>query len=134
MKGTWQTTDSGGPGLGLLVIIGLVLAVGSGGAAAFVNAIGNLLAMVLVALVVLAVSGVAVVAGVLIWQRRRPAGPARVVVRAQPAQRPVRPAPPRPALPAPQIHLHLHGPVTAADLAAIVAQHAHPIEEDNPPC
>jgi hypothetical protein len=39
----------------------------------------------------------------------------------------------RPALPAPQIHLHVHGPVTEAELAELIARQGNPqpaIEDD----
>jgi hypothetical protein len=87
VRGTWQTTDSGGGGLVLVVIIA-ALAVGSGAASAAVSALVTI-AIVLAAVIGLAVLGAA---AVLVHRARsdRPGRPipARVVSRVPPESRP----------------------------------------------
>jgi hypothetical protein len=46
----------------------------------------------------------------------------RVVVQSAPLPKRTPPAVQRTGLPAPQVHLHVHGPVTPADIAAIIAR------------
>lgn len=82
-------------------------------------------------IVVAVVAGVAA-AAVAVWQvrgHRQLHGP---LVRSAPPQGVPLPAQ-RPAVPAPQIHLHLHGPVSAADVAELIARPGNPlpaIQED----
>jgi hypothetical protein len=142
VKGTWQT-DSGtsGPGIGLAVVVALVLLI-AGSAGTVVSAAAHA-AEVLLHLVLIAVASLAgvVVAGLGTWlvvRRRRASRPAPYWATVQPPAAsvvPARTAAP-PALPAPQIHLHLHGPVSAADVAELIAFHGNPqpaIEEETRP-
>jgi hypothetical protein len=129
MKGTWQTTDSGGGGLVLAVIAAVVL-IGSGAGAAAASALASLL--VTIAIVLGSVTGLAVLAGIVFLAVRarseRPRAPigARAV-----SQLPLRPKPQlspdhKAAIgPAREVHLHLN--VSPDQLAAIVR---HYTEED----
>ena len=121
MKGTWQTTDSGG-GLVLAVIIAAAVLVGSGAASAIASAL-EVLVIVAGCTIMLAVLG-----GItwLIW-RARQASPGRPI-----AARPVYQLPPnrgpscrhptnRPSSRPRELHLHLHG-LTPEQIAAIVTQ------------
>ncbi len=97
--------------------------------------------LVHIVLVVLAVAAGMSLAGLgicLLLRRRYETRPAPWTVQVEsPARAPQRaveaPAAAQHALPPPQIHLHLHGPVSAADVAELIArqgsQHAA-IEED----
>jgi hypothetical protein len=130
VRGTWQTTDGGGPGgrLVLGVIAALVL-VGSGGATAIASALVTILVAV-ACTITLAVLGIA---GLLVY-RARSERPRRPI-----AARPVSQIPPKPRvelessrkpaieprreLGASEVHhhLHLYG-LTPEQIAAIVSQ------------
>ena len=131
MRGTWQTTDSGGSGgLVLVVIVALVL-IGSGAASAAASALASL--VVTIAIVLGSVIGLAVL-GAVAWLDLAgapgPPGPAdHRTASEQLAARPVRelPAEPRAELPAtaspaiePGREVHLHLNVTPDQLAAIM--------------
>ncbi len=123
MRGTWQTTSgSSGPTvLVVLVVIGLAIAAGSGAAAQAVHAAAELLHIVLIAVAVLAGVAVAGLAGLIVWQVRAHRQLHGALVHPAPPQRVPLPGQ-RQAVPAPQIHLHLHGPVSAADVAELIAR------------
>jgi uncharacterized membrane protein YccC len=119
MRGTWQTTGSGGSGGVVLVLVAAAVLIGSGVLTAVVHALEVIL------VVAGAVIGLAVAAGigVLIWRVRsdRPGRPisARVVSLQPPGPRPQLSEPSKPAIePAREVHLHLN--VTPDELAAIV--------------
>jgi hypothetical protein len=147
MRGTWQTTDSGGGGLVLAVIAAVVLA-GSGAATAAVSAIVTI-AITLAAVVAVAVAGVI---GLIVYRarsegRRRLTG-APAAYQVPPESRPQlweshKPAavhfagPSRPhggnldqrngprfgppAIEPPQLHLHFHG-LSPAEVAEAIRQ------------
>src|SRR5689334_1207209 len=123
MRGTWQTTDSGGGGLVLAVIAAAVL-IGSGAASAIASALVTVLIMVGVILV-LAVAGVVA----LLVYRTRSERPERPIAPRPVYQLPPDPAPRleeshKPAIgPARETHLHFH--VSAAELAAIMRHIDH---------
>jgi hypothetical protein len=115
----WSPCDSGG-GLVAVAAVAIIVLIVAG---PVVHAAEDLVRLVLIAAAVLAVVAVAGV-GCLAWRARRhrsistrPAPfltPAEIrAVQARTAPRAIAP---------PQIHVHLHGPVSAEDLAAIVAQ------------
>jgi hypothetical protein len=135
MRGTWQTTDGGGSGIGtaLLVLVGAALAVKA--APAVLGAAAELLHVVLIVVFIAACTGAVGVIALLALKCRR--------VRAGAAARTMPPAPPtvvRAALPLPQerragelpresqrelssgLHLHFHG-ISAEDVAAILERH-----------
>jgi hypothetical protein len=130
MKGTWETTDSGGSGaLGELAAVVIGAVVVAAVAVPVINAVANLLevaAVIVGALVVLGSVGLVLL--LRVTGRRRQAISATVV--SPPGQVPRRaaqaiPAPQRPPIGAPrEVHLHFHG-VTAEDVAAIVADVNH---------
>ena len=120
MRGTWQTTETGGRGGLVLAVVVVALAVGSGAASAAVSA------LVTIAIIVASVLGLAAVGG-LAWLAYRacqgsagrpvaapavyqlpPAAPQRLE-----ASQPLAIEPPR------EYHLHIHG-VSADELAAII--------------
>jgi hypothetical protein len=126
MKGTWQTTDSGGSGLGVVVLIivaAALLGPAVGAAAvAVAAAVAELVHIVLITVAVLlglGAAGLVAYAAVRV-HRWRTGEPARVAVPAPPPWRPVEtPRAPRPAIKAPrQVHLHFHStdPADVADL------------------
>jgi hypothetical protein len=123
MKGTWQTTDSGG-GLVLAVLAVLVL-IGSGAASAAVSALEVAL------IVAAAVIGLAVitVAGLLIWRVRqeRPGAPiaARQASRIGPGERPVLSSGHKAALEPPRSEQHFHLHLDGADPQVIAAIMRH---------
>ena len=125
MKGTWQT-DNHGSGILLLVVVVAVIAAAAAGPV--VHAAEDLVRILLIAAGVLAVAAVAAIAGLLAWHKRRT--PPHWTVQVQPpARAPQRavqaPAAAQRSLP-PQIHLHLHGPVSAADVAELIARQGNP--------
>ena len=139
MRGTWQTTDSGGgTGLAVAVIIALVL-LGSGVASAAASALASLL--VTLAIVLGSVIGLAVLGGIgwLAYRARsgltrsdRPGRPieARPVVQLPPVPRPDLSPPYKAAIePGREIHLHFHG-LTPEQIAAIVTQRGAYLEGD----
>ena len=132
LHGTWQATGgSGGGGGGLvLIVIAAAALIGSGAASALVT----------IAIVLAAVTGLAVatVAGVLIWRVRqeRPGAPtgARQVSQIPPETRPALEVPHKTATPEignaiadlraiepPQLHLHFHG-MSPAEVAEAIRQ------------
>jgi hypothetical protein len=133
MKGTWETTEGGGSGAGMVVLVVLAAALLG---PAIVAAVAELLhLLVLVAVVMVAVAGAGGLALVAFRVSHRGQKTARVLYR-------VTPAPPRPsALPSEprraierggHLHLHFHG-VDAADVAAIIRQQrgsARPLNRD----
>jgi hypothetical protein len=132
VRGTWQTTDSGG-GMVLAVIVVLVL-LGSGAASAAASAIASLL--VTLAIVLGSVIGLAVLGGIawLVYGARqdRPGRPiaARVISQLPPERLPQLEGSHKPAIgQAREVHIHLHG-VTPEQLAAIVTQRGAYLEED----
>jgi hypothetical protein len=142
VNGTWKTTGgSGGAGAGVAIVAIVVIAAAAAGPAAhaavdLVHAVGELLRIVLIGAAVLLVVAVAAGIGLLAWRRRRtpPTWTAEVQSPACAPQRVVEaPAAAQHVLP-PQIHLHLHGPVSAADVAELIARQGipHPaITEDS---
>jgi hypothetical protein len=120
MRGTWQTTDSGGGsgGVALAVIAAVVLIGGAGSAIAS--------ALVTFAITAAAVITVAVLAAVavLVYRARqdRPGRPiaAPVVSRLPPVQRPRLEEPSKPAIGAPRREVHFHLNVSPGELAAIM--------------
>lgn len=127
MKGTWQTTDSGGSGLALVIAVIAAAVV----AVPVIHAVTALIHALVIAVAVLA--GLALAAGAALVayrvRRGRPAAPL-VVHQARPVTRPAAeslPAPQRPVVERPaEVHLHLHG-VSAEYIAAILAR-----REDGP--
>ena len=122
MKGTWQTTDHGS-GAGVLLAIGALLLLGSGGAVAAVSE------ALLGALIAVAVVTVLAVGGLVVFLAHHARHPAEI-----PSSRGIVPAPQRfelpgaerPAIGAPQqLHLHFHG-VDATDVAEIIRQQKPP--------
>jgi hypothetical protein len=134
-----HTHPDGGPGLGLAVIVALVLIVAGSAGAAVHTAEHALDVLVHVLLVVLAVAAGMSLAGLgfcVFLRRRYEARPAPWHATVEPPA--TRPMParsaPYSALPAPLIHVHGHGPVTAAELAELVSRQGNPplaIEEDS---
>jgi hypothetical protein len=113
MRGTWQTTGSGGSGLGVAVIVALVI-IGSGALTAIMHALAVLLIAAAVAIPVTAVSIIAMAAQRTRSERPgRPDGPVWVS-REPPGMRPRLEVPHKPAneppgeLDAPEVHRHLH--------------------------
>lgn len=105
MKGTWQTTEGGG--VPVLLVLGVLLLAGSGGAVAAVSAAVIDALFAAVALVFLT----AVALAVFLVRRARAELPGGIV---RPPVRFELPAPERPAIPQ---HLHLH--FDGADPAAV---------------
>jgi hypothetical protein len=112
MKGTWQTTDTGGGCLGLLIIVGVIL-IASGAAA-------ETAAAVVAGLIVIASLAVLIAGAVVAWLVYRAWRSGRGVIPA-----PVKyelPAPERPAIASPaarELHLHLHE-LTLEQIAALL--------------
>ena len=139
MKGTWKT-DSHGSGVLLLAVI--VAAVGVAGGAAVagpvVRAADAVLHIVLITVAALAGLGVALGALALVLaaraRRHPPAWTAQVLPPRRAPQRAVQSRTAAQGVLPPQIHLHLHGPVSAADVAELIARQGKPqpaaIEED----
>lgn len=124
MKGTWQTTGSGGGSSGpaLAVIVAVVL-IGSGAVSAAASALASLL--VTIAIVFGSVIGLAVLGGIawLVHRARsdRPGRPiaARLMCPVPPAARPELEGSDKPAIsPGREVHLHLN--VSPDELAAIM--------------
>jgi hypothetical protein len=113
VRGTWQTTDSGG-GLVLVVIVALVL-IGSGAASAAASALASL--VVTIAIVLGSVTVLAVLGAVawLVYRARqdRPGTPiaARLVSQLPSEPRPQLEVPHNRAIEPPrnELHLHFHG-------------------------
>jgi hypothetical protein len=121
MRGTWQTTDSGGGSGGLvLAVIAAAVLVGSGAASAIASALVTILIIVAV-VIALAVVGVAA----LLVHRARQDRPGRTITARPVYQLPaeVRPhleASGRPAIePGREVHLHFHI-ADPAEAAAII--------------
>jgi hypothetical protein len=102
-----------------------------------VTAAEDLVRILLIAAGVLVAAAVAAIVRLVAWHRHRT--PPHWAVQVQPPQRgPQRavqvPAAGQSALP-PQIHLHVHGPVSAADVAELIARQGNPqpaaIEEES---
>jgi hypothetical protein len=134
MRGTWQTTDDGGGGLGAAVLVLLGVAAVAAVAGPVVAAVAELVPVILiVAGVILGLRAVGLVALLAFRVRRRLVGAARVTLPNPGAESPLPrvaraaqplPKPQRRALPpeAGQLHLHFHG-VSAEDAAAIRERH-----------
>ena len=120
MKGTWQTTDSGG-GLVAIVAVVIILGILAGPVAA---AAAALVRLMLIAVAVLAAVTVTVI-GFLAWRARRHRSigtrPASFMSAAEIRAVQARSAPRAIEAPRPEIHVHLHG-VDAAQAAAIIRQ------------
>jgi len=123
MRGTWQTTDTGGHGGLVLVVVVVALAIGSGAASAAVSALVTIL------IVLGSIIGFAVLCGigVLVYRGRqdRPAAPigARPVHQV-PSAAPQRLEAAQPlAIEAPrnELHLHFHG-MDAAEVAEAIRE------------
>ena len=137
MKGTWQTTDDGG-GSGLALVVIAVAVIAAAAAGPVIHAAAILLRVVLIA--VLSLCGLAVAGGIgfLAWRghRRRAYRTLPMSLPPTASQRVVEtPTASRCVLP-PQIHLHIHGPVSAEDIGALIARqgqlHELPAIEENP--
>ena len=124
-SGAHTHPDDGGGGLALVIIVVAIIcaAIAKPVADAAVAIVHVLL------IVVFSLIGLAAAAGIGVWAWRSSARRAyrttRVSLPAPPPQRAVEmPAASRRVLPPPQpqIHLHLHGPVTAADVAELIAR------------
>jgi hypothetical protein len=141
MRGTWQTTDSGGGGgLGVAVLIILAAALlgpaVAAAAAAVATAVAELVHIMLITVAVLLGLGAAGLVALAADRvhRWRTGAPARVSVPAPPPSRAVEaptapcqgnsfPDAARPAIEASrQVHLHFHG-VDAADVAELLHRH-----------
>ena len=126
MRGTWETTDSGGSGLGTVVLIIIAAAVLGPAVAAAVAELLHLLVIVIAALAAVAGAGL-VAAGA--WRLRSGRqDTARVLYQVTPAPPRASPLPsePRPAIEAPrEVHLHLYG-VSAEEVAAAIRNRDNP--------
>jgi hypothetical protein len=127
VKGTWQTTDSGGAGAVALVIGAAVLAAAIAGPVA--AAVGELLRVLVIFVAVVIVLALAAVGAAVAYRLRRgrasgtTAGSLPRPVPRRPIQAVSEPQPP--AIEAlREVHLHFHG-VTAEDVAAIIARVNH---------
>jgi hypothetical protein len=122
MRGTWQTTDSGGSGAAVAV---LVLFIAAALAGPVVAVLADVLRVLELAAIALAGVGLVAAAGVVVWRVRHRNRPAPWTVAAVPPGRPAPVlAPPRAERPAigrgNDVHLHLHG-LSPADIAAALA-------------
>jgi hypothetical protein len=132
-SGAHTHPDSSGTGSAVLVVLAVIVAAAL--ARPVIAAVAELVRLVLIAGAV--TLGLALTAGAALAAhrlRRRGPGAALVVHRVTPVTpraAETLPAAPRPVIetPRPEIHLHLHG-VSAADIAAVISQHQHVIEED----
>lgn len=128
--------DSGGSGV-LAVIVALVV-IGAITGPAIARAARDVLHIVVLVAEIggITIGAAALITGTALGVRhaRRRAGPdshrarnvtAAVLPRRYPAVTP----PVRQALPAPELHLHLHGPDAAAQAAAIITRHHNQIQE-----
>ena len=118
MKGTWQTTDSSGSGLGVAVavIAAAVLAV------PVIDALARVAEVFVITVGILAVLALAAGAALVVYRVRGPQNPLLVVHRVTPVtRRPAEPLPaPRPAVEAPrEVHLHFYG-VSAEEATEIM--------------
>jgi len=128
MKGTWQS-DNHGSGVLLLVVV-VVAVIAAAAAAPIVHAAEDLLRILLIGLAVIVGLGIAGAVVALVLELRGRRRPPPWAVQVQPPQRgPQRAAQSstaaQSALP-PQIHLHVHGPVSAADVAELIARQGNP--------
>jgi hypothetical protein len=134
MRGTWQTTDSGGGGSGLGTVVLVIVAAAVLGPAVAAAAAELLHLLVIVLVVLAAVAGAGVVAYVAFRVNRERQETARVPYRVTPPPpQPSRALPdaPRPAIEAPrQVHLHFPG-ADAAEVAAIIREQ-EPRDRDQP--
>jgi hypothetical protein len=122
VKGTWETTDTGGGiGAALGVIGAVVLAAAvAGPVVAAVAELARAVVIIVIAVVVLAVA--ATVAAVALRLRDGPPRALPPRVYGSTSVHAVRDRTQPRALPAqPEVHLHFHG-VTAEDVAAIIAR------------
>jgi hypothetical protein len=123
MRGTWQTTDSSGTGASVLiaVIVVLVLTAGSGAAAHFARAVGDIAVDIMIAAASL--TGLLLAAGISFacWRIRhpRPERTAPWVLDPPAAQRAVQARTAPQIAPPQQLHLHFHG-TDPAEVAAII--------------
>lgn len=130
MKGTWQTTDSGGRGgLVLIAVIAAAALIGSGAASAAVSAL-----VTIVAIVTGCVVGLAVLGGIawLVYRarsdrsivrltRKTPTGASKKLL--TPEVRPQLEESHKPAAIGPGREVHYHFNVSAAELAAIMRRY-----------
>lgn len=135
MRGTWQTTDSGG-GIGDAVLVVVAVLVIAAVAGPVMAAVGELVHVLVIVAGVIVGLGAVCVGGLLAWRWRRPrldaartAPPAFATAKAvraappppQERQVPELPAAPRRELPG-GLHLHFHG-VNLEHIAAIIEHH-----------
>jgi hypothetical protein len=121
MRGTWQTTDSGGSGLGqAVVIVGAAALIASvaGPVAAAVAGVIEAVLVVLAVIVGLAVAGGLALVAYRVRGRRANTVPPGII-HAPPPARPVQARTVPRAIERREVHLHFHG-VTAEDVAAII--------------
>jgi len=119
MRGTWQTTDSGGCGIGTAAAVILAAIAIAAVAGPIVAAVPELVHIVLITVAVIV--GPAVLAGTAVamyrWRRRATPAPGGrmnpiLVTQVHPAARPAQPlpVPRRPAVETfRELHLHFHG-------------------------
>lgn len=131
MRGTWKTESSGAGALAVLAVVLIVAIIGAAVARPVIDAVTELVRVLLIAAAVLA--GTAVAGGIayVVWRRRhpRPIGtrPAPFISAAQLRAIQGRSAPRQ--LPPAEQHIHFHG-VSADDIAAIIASQRHSPGED----
>lgn len=143
MRGTWQTTDGGGSGIGTAILAVLAAAVVVKAAPAVLGAAAELLHAALIVVFMIAGTGAVGMVALLAlkYRRARAAAAARTmppllskVVRAAPPLSQERRAGELPAAPQgePPGGLHFHG-IPAEDIAAILARQTLPGPDANPP-
>lgn len=135
MKGTWQTTSSGGDGIGTVALVVLAAIVVAAVAGPVVHAAAELVRLVVIAAAIIAGLALAAAVALVAWRlRRRRLSSPLVVHQAPPVTYRSAESLPAPqsspaAIPAPQrqaeVHLHFHG-VDAAEVAAILAERSMP--------
>jgi hypothetical protein len=120
VKGTWQTTDSGGSGAGAAALVigaAVMVAAVAGPVLAAVAELARLVVIIVIAAAVLALAAT----GTVVVYRLRHGQPRALPPRMY-GSRSVQDRTQSRALPArPEVHLHFHG-VTAEDVAAIIAR------------
>jgi hypothetical protein len=129
MRGTWQTTDGGGSGLGVAVLVVLAVALLGPAVAAAVAELVH--ALIIIAIVLLGMGAAGLVAAVAFRLRQermnkdarvRPAPPPWRPVQARREPRALSPTRPRAVGQAPRevhVHHHWHG-VSGEEVAAII--------------
>jgi apolipoprotein N-acyltransferase len=123
MRGTWQTTDSGGDGIGAILGVIGVIVLAAAVAGPIVAAVTELVRLIVISVIVVVV--LAVIGGAALVTLRLRHGPPRALpphsLLSAPREQEVTTSQPR-ALPARQeLHIHFHG-LSAEDVAAILAR------------